>query len=218
MAIDALVSAHQALADEYDFDLVSDTRAAAVWQMAGRCLGIARSLLDVVLLGYTVEVVHLGRAMHEAARLLDALGDPEEDPLLRRWLAGKRISPSEVRKAKQRYEERLAAAMTAAGEPELGRTEALTRKIYGELSEAAHHQRRWVQDAVAPMLRTMTTGREPTWERRAHAASLMLLVVGESINSVGVALERFYGPPWYAENVKPYGASFEALEREQPLS
>ena len=217
MALDTLAGAHQTLADGSDFDLTGDTRPTAMWQMMGRCLGIARAVLELLVQGYTAEVPHLGRALHGATRLLDALGDPDEDALLRKWLAGKYVRPTEVRKAEQRYEERLGAVMVAEGKPELARTETVTRQIHKRLSEAAHHQRPAVQGDVAPLLRKMATGPDPTWERRATTTSVLLLLVGEAIDSVGGALERFHGAPWYAKNVKPYLASFEALKRQQPL-
>jgi hypothetical protein len=216
-ALDALADWHQALADESDLDLVGDTRPAAVWQMMGRCIGIARAMLDLLALGYAAEVLHLGRALHEATRLLSALGDDEEDSLLRKWLAGKYVSPADVRKAEQRYEERLAAKMVAEGETELPRTETLTREIHKRLSEAVHHQRPAVHGEVSLQLRIMRRGPDPVWERRAADAPVILMLVGETIDSVGGALEHFHGPPWYAENVKPYLAAFETLAREQPL-
>jgi len=215
-ALDELAEAHQAIADGWDFELTGDTRPAAMWQMMGRCIGIARAMLHLLVHGYTAELPHLGRALHEAARLLDALGDPDEDELLGKWLAGGYVSPTEVRKAEQRREERLGAAMTGEGKPELPRTEGLTRQIHKRLSEAAHHQRSAVEAEVAPPLRTMTTG-VAAWERRASDAHTLLSLVGEAIDSVGYALERFHGPPWYAENIKPYQARFEALQQELPL-
>ena len=218
MALDTLADAHQALADGSDLSLTGDTRPAATWQMMGRCIGIARAMLDLLALGYTSEVLQLGRALHEATRLLSALGDEEEDGLLRSWLTGKYVSPADVRKAEQRYEERLAAKMVAEGKAEISRTETLTRKIHKRLSEAAHHQRPAVEGEVAPPLRMMECGPDPTWERRAVARSVMLSLVGEAIDSVGDGLARFHGAPWYAENVTPYWASFEALKRDQPLA
>jgi hypothetical protein len=217
IALDALAAAHQALADGCDLGLTSDTRPAAVWQMSGRCLGIARALVSLVEQGFTAEVLHLGRALHEATRLLSALGDPEEDDLLRTWLAGEYVSPGTVRGAEERYEQRLAAAMAAEGRSELPRTGPVTKKIYTKMSEAGHHQRPAVEGDVAPMLRTMVRGPDPTWERRAAAASVMLSVVGEAIDSVGDALALFYGRAWYDEHVRPFWAGFDALAREQPL-
>ena len=138
IALDALATAHQALADGCDLDMTGSTRLAAVWQMAGRCLGIAQALICLVEHGFTAEVLHLGRALHEATRLLSALGDPNEDALLRKWLAGEYVSPGTVRAAEERYEERLAAAMAAEGRSELPRTGPVTKKIYTKMSEAGH--------------------------------------------------------------------------------
>lgn len=217
IALDMLADAHQALVDGCDLDLTGRSRPAAVWQMAGRSIGIARALILLVEAGYTAEVLHLGRTLHEATRLLSALGDREEDDLLRRWLAGKYVSPGVVRAAEERYEQRLAAAMKAKGRQELPRTGPVTRSIYVKMSEASHHQRPAVQGDVAPPLRTMVRGPDPTWERRAAAAAVMLSVVGEAIDSVGDALALFHERAWYDEHVRPFWASFEALTREQPL-
>jgi hypothetical protein len=63
----------------------------------------------------------------------------------------------------------------------------------------------------------MVAGPDPTWERRAAAAFVMLSVVGEAIDSVGDALALFYGRAWHEEHVRPFWASFEVLAREQPL-
>ncbi len=217
LALDALAHAHQALADGSDLDLTGRSRPAAVWQMAGRCIGIARALISLIDQGFSAEVLHLGRALHEASRLLSALGNPDEDELLCKWLDGDYVSPGVVRGAEQRYEERLAAAMIAEGKQELPRTGPVTKHIYAKMSEAAHHQRAAVEGEVAPLLRTMPRGPDPTWERRATAASVMLSVVGEGIDAAGEAIARFHGAAWYDEHVAPYWAAFEALAREQPL-
>jgi hypothetical protein len=218
MALDALATAHQTLADGCDLDLTGNSRPAAVWQMAGRCLGIARALICLVEQGFTAEVLHLGRALHEATRLLSALGDPEEEVLLRKWLAGDYVSPGAVRAAEEHYEQRLGAAMATEGRAELPRTGPVTKKIYTKMSEAGHHQRPAVEGDVAPPLRTMVRGPDPTWERRAAAASVMLSVVDEAIDSVGDTLAMFHGRAWYDQHVRPFWTSFEALTREQPLS
>jgi hypothetical protein len=68
-------------------------------------------------------------------------------------------------------------------------------------------RQRPVQDAVAPLLRTMARGPDPAWERRAVAASFMLMVVDESLDSMGGGFVHFHGPSWYDRNVKPYWAS-----------
>ncbi len=218
MALDGLEHTHQQLADGYGFDLVADTRPAAIWQMSGRCIGIARLILDSVALGYTSEHLILIRSLHEADRLLDVFCDPDESGLLTRWLSDERtIKPSESRKAEQRFEERLGEWMTDEGLPELPRTEQPTRELYGKYSEAAHHRRTYVQDLVSSPLRQMLRGRATTWERRAVAAGIAAATVEEAVESVGGGLAFFYGTPWYEENIKPYIESFAALRLSQPL-
>jgi len=213
-----LADEHQLIADGYDFDLVGDTRPAALWQMAGRCIGIARLILDAVALGYTAEPVHLARVLHEADRLLDMFADPDEGPLLRQWLDDKAwVRPASARKAEARFEQRLADAMTTQGKQELERTKGHTERLYAEFSEAAHNRRRWVQDAVAPELRTMLRGPTTVWVRRAITAAVMVAVVEEAVISVGGALELFHGSGWYKDNVSSHIADFERLRSEQPL-
>jgi len=221
LALDCLEESHQWIADNLDLDLVSDTRPAAVWQMAGRCIGLARLILDALALGYTAEVLHLARALHEANRLMDILGDPEEAHILRKWLAdeGKEwVRPKEVHAAEERFDQRVAEAMRQAGGPELPRTRELTRRLYDERSQAAHHRRRWTQDAVLLPLRTMFRGPSAAWIRRAATTAAMVAVAEEAVESVGGALAWFFGPSWYPEHVKPLLASFEALRETQPLS
>ena len=87
MALDFLDETHQWIADTYNFDLIGDSRPAAMWQMTGRCIGIARLICDALALGYTAEVLHLARALHEADRLADIFALPEGTDLLRKWLA-----------------------------------------------------------------------------------------------------------------------------------
>jgi hypothetical protein len=86
-ALDFLEETHQWIADHYDLDLMADTRPAAAWQMAGRCIGIARLICDALALGYTAEVLHLARALHEADGLVWMFPQDEGTELLQTWLA-----------------------------------------------------------------------------------------------------------------------------------
>lgn len=220
LALDFLAQTHQWIADEFDFDLVGDTRPAAIWQMSGRCIGIGQLILDALQLGYTAEVMHLGRALHEANRLAGIFGTEEGTDLVCKWLADEGaewVRPSEVRIAEERFEERLAEAMEEAGLPRLEPTAERSREIYGEHSQAAHHRRRWSQDAVIPELRTMMRGRSSSWIRRAGTTAAMLAVIEESVMAVGDALQPFLPDGWYSEKVKPFLDAFAALRQSQPL-
>ncbi|MFY9487211.1 MAG: hypothetical protein WAP35_00745 [Solirubrobacterales bacterium] len=211
---------HQRIADGTDLDLVAATRPAAAWQMAGRCVGIARLILDAVELGYCSELMHLARALHEADRLLNSFEDPEEDALLRKWLAdvgADWVRPTEARNAMERTEQRLAAAAREAGGPELRTTKQLSIDLYDLHSQAAHHRRRWVEDAVFPDERTMMRGRTQAWIRRAVTARAMTGVVDESILCVGNALRHFHERGWFVAQVAPLIDGFEALDTSHPL-
>jgi len=179
IALDWLSAEHQRLADERDFNLVGDTRAAATWQLSGRCIGLARLILDTLTLGYAAEVLHLARALHEADRLLEAVYDPAEDGILRRWLADKEnVKPADARQAQQRANERLAA-------PSIERSATLTKSLYNQFSAATHHRRQYVQDAVSPALRTMTIGANAPWIRQAITTAVMVSVVEEAVMAIG---------------------------------
>jgi len=220
LALEHLASAHQAIADHIDLDLTGDTRHAAIWQMAGRCLGFGHQILDSLQLGYTVEVEVTARALHETTRLLGTFFAPGEDQLVRTWLKDKRaIKPSHTRKAEQRFDAGLSKALQEKGMPPFkGDREQKSRKIYALMSEGAHHRRSRTQVAVDPLTRTMTFGRSTRWRERARATGSWIQVVEESIIEVTAALALYVSDPgWYEDTAKPYMASFAALRQTHPL-
>lgn len=219
MALDVLAGFHQQLADTLDFDVTGDTRQAAVWQMSGRCVGLARALLYLVRVGFCAESIPTARALHEADRLLDAFADPDEDELLRQWLRDSDwIPPREARKARARIEEKLDEAMRDAGVPPIRQTVDLSSDLYGNLSKAGHHRRPWVADAVSVPLRQMATGPHPDPVRRAGYVEWAGHVIEEAVQTVGDAFVRFYGAGFFMKQIAPLVTSFKAIREAQPLS
>jgi hypothetical protein len=219
MAFDALEALHQGIADGTDLDLVSDTRPAAVWQMAGRCISLGRGVLVLLRAGFTAEAVVLTRTLHEADRLLDALADDHEEELLTIWLADAGrdyVSAGDARAARERDEERLHELLKERDLPSFASTIPQSRELYDRLSQAAHNRRNWVQENVVPALRTMIRGPEPP-ERRAGTVEVLGHVMEEAVNSVGEALGRFYGPSLRQEKVAPLIESFYAIREASPL-
>jgi hypothetical protein len=220
LALDHLDTTHQWIADTFDFDLVGDSRQAATWQMCGRCIGIARLMCDALAMGYTAEVLHLARALHEADRLAGIFPQPEGAELLRKWLADEGeewVRPGQVRAAQERFAKRLAEVSREAGGPELEMPPGLERRIYGDQSQAAHHRRKWTQDAVFPAQRTMLRGPTTNWARRAATTAAMLVIVEEAVMAVGDPLGEFMEPGWYLDHVLPFLRTFEALRLTEPL-
>src|SRR5262245_43116443 len=70
LVLDALTKYHAGIADKTDLDLTGDSRGSAIWMVAGRCLGLGWSLLALARAGIDNEVLVMGRAIHEAARIL----------------------------------------------------------------------------------------------------------------------------------------------------
>jgi len=218
MALDVLTMLHQELADTLDFDITGDTRQPAVWQMAGRCIGLARALLYLVRAGFCAESIPTARALHEADRLLDAFADPDEDELLLQWLRDTNwIPPRDARKARGRIEEKLDEAMSDAGMPPLRGTVDLSGDLYGRLSGAGHHRRPFVAEAVSVPLRQMATGPHPDPIHRATYVEWAGHVIEEAVQTVGDAFVRFYGPAFFNKQVGPLVSSFKAIREAQNL-
>lgn len=228
LALDALASVHRGIADGTDLDLSADNRAAAVWTVAGRCIGFARSTLSLLRNGFGAESAAQMRALHEANRLLSALADDAETDLLRQWLADKDqgVRPREARAAQERWRHRVRAAMIekraqakAAGDEALSREiddglglEAFaeddsmsqaTRQIYDTLSRIGHSRRSGIRDAISEPLREMAVGPHTDLTIRAEYVTYGGLLVVETLISVGHALGRFHGQGWFEAQIRP---------------
>jgi hypothetical protein len=222
LALDDLDCYVTQIADSTDLDLVSDTRPAAVWQMAGRSVGLSRACLDLMRLGYCAEVIPLARTLHEANRLVQTFAQRNEDELLRIWLADegrhKWVRPKQAREAIERAEDKLNDLMRRHGADAPGTTTELSIEIYDQFSRAAHNRRAWVQDAVSADLRQMATGPHRSPVRRAGTLAAIGGTLEEAVQLVGDALAAtFYGTTFWTTNVQPHVKSFEALRATHPL-
>lgn len=219
MAFDALEDLHQRIADTTDLDLVGDTRPSAVWQAAGRCISLARAMLVLLEAGFSAEAVVLGRTLHEADRLLNALADDSEDELLNTWLADAGrdyVTAKNARLAHERAEAQIDELLAERGLPTIESTIEHSRELYDWFSKAAHNRRGWVQENVSPPLRTMIRGPQPP-ERRAGTVEVLGHTLEEAVNCVGEALGRFYGPDFRKAKIAPLVDSFYAIREASPL-
>ena len=78
-------------------DLNADERPNAIWKLSGQSLALTRAYVDLLKDGYTAQTWPTMRAIHEANRLLGAVADPDEDGIVRRWLADQEIKQAEAR-------------------------------------------------------------------------------------------------------------------------
>ena len=221
LVLDTLTTYHAGVADKTDLDVTGDSRGAAIWMVAGRCLGLGSSLLALARAGIDNEVLVMGRAIHEATRILLVFNDPDEEELIRLWLKdeGKHayVRPSAAREAQDRFEAKLDEATDRAGLPSLGRTADLSAQVYDQMSRTAHCRRSSCANSVAEPLRQMTYGYHRSPVRRAACAEWTASMTVEVANAVGDALRAFYGQGFFAEKIAPLIQSIAAVRQEQPL-
>ncbi len=222
MVLDTLAAHHQAVADQFDFDLMGNTRYAAAWQLAGRSIGLGQAVVALLRARFCAETLVLARALHECTRLLDALGDPEDgDELLRRWLEDddkRYVRPWEAREAERRAAERLRIKMETAGATPIKGTVDLSRDLYHHLSWFGHNRRRAVQDFVSEPQRTMIRGPHPDTRVVAVYIAWGGQVIEEVLLSVGESLARFWGTRYLRDHQIPLQQAIKAVRHDSPLS
>ncbi|HEX2071190.1 MAG TPA: hypothetical protein VHF90_06030 [Thermoleophilaceae bacterium] len=193
----------------------SEDREPAVWKVAGDVIAQATALVDQLEDGYTQQTLPLIRSIHEGSRLVAVLANPEEDAILRSWLANKEIKQSELRKAQEREAKRVAAEMREAGiDPgNIENVAELSRTIYGRLSKGPHHYRQVVDEAVDFEARTMVYGPDPRIHRRVDYLAAVGPILQEVLLLVGDALSFLYGPNsgFYVEQLRPMAKRMEEV-------
>jgi hypothetical protein len=219
-ALDQLERDHQGLADQTDFAMTGDTRYAASWQLAGRCIGLARAVIYLLRGGFCAEAVALQRTLHECARLLEAVSDSAEDELTCKWLddvGSDYVSAKEARMAEERADQRRAEQMREAGDKPIGGTAHLSRDMYDKLSWSGHNRRRATQEFVVEALRTMSRGPHPDAVVRGAYVRWGGDVIEEAVLSIGEAMIRWHGPSYFLRRIQPLQESFRAIRQEMPL-
>lgn len=217
-ALDELEWAHRRVADETALELDAATRQAGLWLITGRCIGLARAALHLGSAGYAADVAPVLRSLHEATRLLSAFALRGEERLVQRWLAGRNVSRGEVMAAAARQEEALAAEMLKEGVPPPGRTGDFFDRLYGRLSEFAHHRRRHLLDQVSVPARFMAAGPHPDWRARAVTVDQMGWLIVELVSVGGSALSQLWGPDWYHGRFQPTYRALLELKARIPLT
>lgn len=219
--MEQLKSWHGRVVEKTDLDPSSETRGAAIWLVAGRCLGLLESLWVQIEAGIDNEVAITGRAIHEATRILMVFGDPEEDEHLRLWLEDEGthgyVKAGEARKAQDRYEAKLDEATQAHGVEGIGRTHDLSAQVYDQLSRAAHTRRSSCVSSYWPDGRQMAYGRHPSPIRRASSADWGVALTIEVTQSVGDALSTFYGRGFFVTAIVPLVQEIAAVNEAAPL-
>jgi hypothetical protein len=214
---------HAAIADHTDLDLTAYSRASAIWLLSGRCLGLLEVLIVQAEAGIDNEATIVGRAIHEANRILFAfIADPEDDELVRVWLddEGKYgyVKQGAARAVNDHFEEKMNAALVEQGLPAIGTTKAGSEELYDRLSRTVHNRRSSCVSSVWVGGRSMAYGVAPSPLRRATTVGWTASVTVEVVNSVGDALRAFFGEGFFGSNVAPLIREREAVRETLPLN
>jgi hypothetical protein len=216
-SLDELTRAHRLVSDSTDLDLIAESRGAAIWLMAGRCLGQARGCLHLVAGGFAHEVPALLRQLHESNQLLNALTARSEENLLDAWLRGKYVPPGDAMAATDRHQRLLREQMIRAGEAPPRATKRRAERMYGHLSEFTHNRRARVLDIVSAEQRLMPIGPHPDWSVRAAAVGDVGIFVTETATVAGFGLSLLLGREWFVQRFNPTFHALVELGRKAPI-
>jgi hypothetical protein len=213
---------HAGVADRLDFDVRGYTRPAALWAVSGRCLGLLRAVLVQVGAGVCSEAFVTGRGLHEAIGLLLAVGLPDEDALLRKWLDddGKYnyVKAAQSHAASGRLAEKLNQLIAESGADDVAPDmSGPSAQQYDLLSRAGHNRRQAVLDAVSVPLRRMVVGYDPDPLARARQMSWANTATGNTVMFVGDALGLFIQSTFRADVLEPLNERLAEVRRTHPL-
>jgi hypothetical protein len=222
LVLQQLEGHHRRFADTTDLDLVGYSRASAIWLLSGRLLGLLNALLVQAEAGICTETMITGRAIHEAARILQVFSVLGEEQLVRLWLddEGKYsyVKQRDARAGQARYEAALAEAMSEQGLTPIASTAALSEEMYDRLSRVAHSRRSSCVNSVSEVGRLMAYGWHPSPIHRADVAVWAASMATEVVLYVGAALQGLYSKPgFFAEVILPMQQSIEAVRESAPL-
>jgi hypothetical protein len=189
--------------------------------MAGRLLGLAEALWAQIDAGIGNEAMVTGRSIHEAARVLPAFRDRDEEELLHIWIQDdgkyRYIKPKAARDAQARFEQKLGEAMEQQGLPRLRESREHLEDMYDRLSRSVHNRRSACTDNVFKPAREIYYGWHPSPIRRGSHVEWGAAMTVEVTLAVGEGLETFYGRGFALNEVKPLIDAIEAARGAAPL-
>lgn len=215
-AVSELAEAHYRVADHTDLDLRADTRPAALWLLTGRCIGQAAATLQLVRVGYVLQVPPLLRSLQEALALLGSLH--HDDEALGKWLRDRNLVDIQRALAsidKWQEEARLEFARQGLQVPR--RTKSYFKQTYGWLSEFTHHRRRHLVGEVSMDTRIMPLGPHPDARGRAVRVWETGNVIAHLVSVGGSALATMLGRSWFVDRFQPTFRSLQELQARMPI-
>lgn len=208
---------HQRVLDVTDFDPLAKTRQGAAWLLAGRSLSLAYTLLSTSRAGFTADMAPGARTLQEATGAIRIMLDPAEELLHRKWLKDGYFTPTDLRRAQERIEDRQAVAMLKSGFAPPGRTHDLDKALYDQWSKITHNRRSGIAESYSPELREFSYGTRVDPLRWAVWVGYATQVQVEVVLTVGALLTKIFGQNCWLELVEPSLARIADVQEKYPL-
>lgn len=220
-AVDALVELHERVGSAFAEGLSGEDEPAAIWELSGQALGLARAYLVLLRGGYIPASGVMARALHETLIGLQAIAGLDGEAVLGRYLAGHGIKMESARRAVQKTQRRAEADGVKLGDD----LRFLAGKIYSGsgggpgLDEYAHNGRRAVREGVLTGAGAFAYGPHPDAYRKGSHVSYAMSLTVHLVEAVALALSRFSGfTDVYRCIGEPLVARLETVEEQHPLS
>lgn len=220
-ALDVIDSELDRLTDTLSLDPTSDTRAAALWLLLGRCVGQQRAVLLLAEHGMAVEGRPLDRTVKEMSNLVKAIaadGAPAEK-LARQWLTdGQAYVKAQAGRrgmaVPHKDPERETAAFERLGVASL---DAADKRVYEDLSRAAHGRRSSTLESFYVPTRHMARGGHYALLDQAKAVEWATSTSSGVIVAAATMFLGFYGQEYVERNILCLYTALNAIRETQPL-
>lgn len=220
-ALDVIEDELDRLADTFSLDPTARTRAAALWLLLGRCVGQQRAVLLLTEHGMAVEGRPLDRTVKEMSNLVKAMAadGPQAEKLARQWLADdeKYVKAQAGRRGMVvpfQNRENEAAAFKHLG---LASLDAVDKRVYDDLSRAAHGRRSSTLESFYLPTRQMARGSRYALLDQAIAVEWATGTTSGVVLAAAAMFLAFHGQEYVESNVLCLCTALGAIRETQPL-
>lgn len=220
-ALDVIESELDWLTETFSIDPLAQTRAAALWLLMGRCVGQQRAVLLLVEHGMAVEGRPLDRTVKEISNIVKAMaadGQPAER-LARQWLSdGEAYVKAQAARRGMvlpfQNRDKESQAFQHLG---VNGLDAADKKVYDDLSRAAHGRRSSVIESYYAQSRHMARGSRYALLDQAVAVEWSTSTTSGVVLTAAAMLLPFRGHQHIVDHVLCLCTALDAIRKSQRL-
>lgn len=221
LALDVVEGELDRMTETLNLDPTSQTRAAALWLLMGRCVGQQRAVLTLAEHGMAAEGRPLDRTVKEMTNIVKAIaadGKPAEK-LARQWLTDDRnyVKAQAGRRGMGLPFQNRDGEAAAFKHLEVDDLDGADKSVYDHLSRAAHGRRSSLLQSFYAPTRHMARGKRYALLDQATAVEWSTSTTSGVVITAGAMLLPFYGHKHVVDNVLCLRTALEAIRETQPL-